>query len=95
MYIIRIFSLQHPGGGNVIVKSAGECKSHVYSKCNVSMLLGKDATEGYERAFHSPKARGMLKDYLIGKLPPKNRTGLTVMQGLGQGSRRTGYPSLQ
>ena len=57
------------------------------------MLLGKDATEGFERARHSPKARGMLKDYLIGKLSPTSNTSLMV--GYGQGNRRTGYPSLQ
>lgn len=78
VFDVTPFLDKHPGGGKIIVKTAG-----------------KDATEAYERAFHSPKARGMLKGYLIGKLSSKNHTGLTVMQGLGQGSRRTGYPSLQ
>lgn len=64
------------------------------SLCKV-FAIGKDATEAFERVFHSPKARGMLKDYLIGTPPAGSQTGLMVMQGFGQGQRRTGYPSLQ
>lgn len=60
-------------------------------------LTGKDSTEAFERVFHSPKARGMLKNYLIGTIAASSRSaaGLMVTQGLGQGNRRTGYPSLQ
>ena len=65
----------------------------------MKFFVGKDSTEGFERVFHSPKARGMLKNYLIGTVAASSRTaaGLMVTQGLGlgQGKRRTGYPSLQ
>lgn len=67
----------------------------LWCHCVRFCCLGKDATEGFERTFHSPKARRMLKDYLIGTLPASSNTGLMLMPGLGQGKRRTGYPSLQ
>ena len=56
---------------------------------------GKDGTEGFERAFHSPKARAMLQDYLIGRLSASKSASLMVMPGMGRNFQKTGYPRLQ
>jgi len=48
------------------------------------LLSGKDGTVGFERAFHSPKARAMLQGYLIGRLPASESASLMVMPGMGR-----------
>ena len=52
MYDVSVYMAKHPGGKEILLENAN----------------GKDATEAYEEADHTKRAREMVTKYYIGDL---------------------------